>query len=375
MISFLSKFLFFFSSFSILPPPKKEQLEILAWADGRHQGAPKFLQNSLRQYDCHTCYFLKSIWFCFNLFSIFSVLPLFFILCLRGLKTVQTRRLAHISLYPKIPKDIRDKFSPTFVKKPLGYLKLRDLKYVSVVLRNSGLRPYFLLRAIWKIGVYSELMDTYLPERIWVTQEMVFESTLLTNYLNDFQIDHVNFMHGENFFSVQTAYPTFTEFYVWDEFYTRLFQSMRASAGKFVYFSALERRTSSFAQKNILKYYNQDSRTAVRFNLILDNLQSFAQQQKCGLVVRLHPLHEKDYEMKALKARGIEQESKLIDIVDSITEAKYVCSEFSTVLYQASLLNREIVIDNTFQDRIDLIKDLDAIFIKKLTHVYLVKRN
>jgi len=375
MIYLLSKLLFYFSSFSILPPPKKEQLEILAWADQRHQSAPGFVRNSLRQYDCHTRYFLKPIWFCFNLFSILAIFPLFLILCLRGFKKVRGEKKAQICLYPKIPKDIRDRFSATYVKKPVGYLKARDFKYVSQILRHSGFRPYFLLRAIWKLGVYSELMDTHSPERIWVTQEMVFESSLLTHYLSAFKIDHVNFMHGENYFSVQVAFSTFTEFFVWDDYYTELFRSMRVMAKKFVQFSALERNTSAFAQKNIIKYYNQDSRNSSRFNLVLDNLQAFAKNHNCELAVRLHPLHQTSYEIKALQERRIQLESKAIDIVDSISEAKYVCSEFSSVLYIASLLNREIVIDNTFQERIDLIKDLDAIFIKKLAHEFLVQRN
>lgn len=371
---FLSKLLFFFSSFSILPPPKKEQLEILAWVDQRHQNAPAFLQNSLRQYDCHTRYFLRLIWFCFNLFSILAILPLFLILCLRSFKKIHVKKTSHISLYPKIPKDIREKFSPVYVKKPVGYVKFRDLKYVSQILKYSGFRPYFLLRALWKLGVYSELVDTYAPDRVWVTQEMVFESSLLTHYLSDFKIEHANFMHGENYFSIQLAFSSFTEFYVWDEYYVDIFKSLHVTVKKFVVFSALERSTSSFVQKKVIKYYNQDSRNINRFILVLNNLQTFAQSHNCELTVRLHPLHQSKYEIKALQERHIQLENNAIDIVDSISEAKYVCSEFSSVLYIASLLNREIVIDNTFQERIDLIKDLDPIFIKKIPHQFLVQR-
>lgn len=350
------------------------QLEIIAWAENRHQSVPLFLQNSLRQYDCQTRYFLQRVWFCFGLFSILAVLPLFLILCLRSFKKVCVRKASQVCLYPKIPKDIRE-FGSVYVKKPFGYLKARDLKYVFQILRHSGLRPYFLLRSIWKIAVYSELIDTYTPERIWVTQEMVFESSLLTHYLSDFHIEHVNFMHGENYFSIQVAFSTFTEFYVWDQYYADLFRSLHVTARKFVQFCALERRTSTFNQKNVIKYYNQDSRTLARFNLVLKNLQTFAKIHNCELAVRLHPLHQMKYEISALLDQNIQLESNSIDIVDSISEAKYVCSEFSSVLYIASLLDREIVIDNTFQDRMDLIKDLDPIFIKKLQHEFLVERD
>lgn len=371
---FLSKILFYLSSFSILPPPKEEQLKIIDGLANKHLGVALFLQNSLRQYDCHTKYFLKPIWFGFNLFSVFSFMPLFFVLCARSVFKVQAQRIKNISLYPKIPKDIREKFAPVYVKKPFGYLKLRDWKYVTLILRHGGMRPYFLFRSIWKLAVYSELIDTYQPERIWVTQEMVFESTLLTHYLQDFQIDHVNFMHGENYFSIQVAFASFSEFYVWDDYYAELFRALCVQTNKFVTFSPIERTTSSFPQKNILKYYNQDSRNVKRFNQILENLVAFAKTRNCDLMVRLHPLHIMDYEIKALQARSIPLESNSVDIVDSVSESKYVCSEFSSVLYIASLLDRKIVVDNTFQERIDLIKDLDPIFIKKLPHEFLVSR-
>lgn len=375
MLQFLSKILFYFSSFSILPPPKKEQLEIMAWAEKKHQNASDFLKNSLRQYSCHTKYFLKPIWLGFNLFSIFAIVPLLLVLVLRSLKQVLPRKTKHISLYSKIPKDIREKFAPVFVKKPMGYLKPRDWNYVLQIFFYGRLRPYFLFRSIWKMAVYSELIDTYQPERIWTTQEMVFESSFLTAYLESQGLEHVNFMHGENYFSIQVAFSGFTEFYVWDEYYANLFRSLKVSAKKFVVFSALERTDSPLVQKNILKYYNQDSRNAKRFNLILDNLIAFARQKNCELQVRLHPLHKMVYEIEALKSRNIPLEDNSIDIVDSITESTYVSSEFSSVLYIASLLNRKIVIDNTFQERIDLIKDLDPIFIKKLPHEFLVQRS
>lgn len=368
----LSRILFFLSSFSILPPPRKKQDLILDQVAKTHTSAPDFLRHSLRQYDCNAHYFLKKLWVSFNIFSILTIIPLFLVLWARSLRQVKNVQQPDISLYHRVPKDIADGFGTKYVKKPLGYLRKRDFKYIFKIFFQSGFRPYFLFRSIWKIAVYSELMDTYQPQRIWVTQEMVFESSLLTHYLSDFNIKHINFMHGDNYFSIQIAFSTFSEFYVWDPYYIDLFKSLRISAHKFHLFSALDRLTSDFEMKNILKYYNQESNTAESFNKVLNNLEIFAKKKNCRLMVRLHPLHKKQYEIDVLKARNIEVESNKVDFVDSAYESKYVCSEFSSVLYQASLLKRKIVIDNTFPDRINLIKDLDPIFIKKLEHEFLV---
>lgn len=348
------------------------QIRILQKIKRRHSNAPVFLQSSLRQYDCHAYYFLRPVWYLFNFFSVFALLPLLLFLSLRSLKKIGSEKILHIALYPKVPKPICDQYSPVYIKKPLGCFKKSDFQYILQICKFGFLRPYFMFRLLWKLAVYSELIDSYCPQRIWVTQEMVFESSFLTAYCESHNVEHVNFMHGENYFSIQIAFAGFSQIYVWDEYYVQLFSSLLIQAKRYVIFSPLERSTSGYSQKNIIKYYNQVSQNNKTFNQILDNLERFAKLNKCEIVVRLHPLHKTEYEIKSLRARNIPLEEDSIDIVDSISEAKYICSEFSSVLYIGSLLNRHIVIDNTFQERIDLIKDLDPIFIKKLKHQFLV---
>ncbi len=324
------------------------------------------------QYDCHSDYFISSFWLIFGLTSIVFFLPLLFVLLLRSLKNVVKFPLSDIALFSRVPKAIRDEFNAEFVRKPVGYLRLRDFAYVKNILFNSGLRPYFIFRSIWKLAVYSELIDIYQPKRIWVTQEMVFESSLLTSYLADFDVEHNNFMHGDNYFSIQVAFSTFTNFYVWDPYYVDLFTSLHCESKNFIVFYALERSTSLLPQRKLVKYYCQDSKNVQVFKTILKNLKNFSVSKQCELVVRLHPLHKKQFEIETLKEKGIPLEENTVDPIDSILESEYVCSEFSAVLYQASLLNRKIVIDNTFPERLELIKDLDPIFLTKLPHEFLV---
>lgn len=368
----LSKILFYLSSFSILPPKRERQVVIIELVQKKHSSVDSFLRNSLCQYDCQSYFFLKPIWLIFGLFSILFFLPLLLILVLRGFRKSVKKSCSDISLYHKIPLDIRARYNPVYISKPLGYLKYRDLKFINKILFKSGFRPYFIFRSIWKIAIYSEIMDRFAPQRIWVTQEMVFESSLLTHYLNEFSVEHINFQHGDNYFSIQVAFSSFNQLYVWDDFYIDLFKSLRCNIGEFYTFSALDRLTSAYSQRNVLKYYNQESRSLKDFNRVLDNLVKFATDHDCYLAVRLHPLHQKNYELQALQTRNIEIESSEKDTIDSIFESKYVCSEFSSVLYQASLLNKTIVVDNTFQERFEIIKDLDVIFLKKLKHLYLV---
>jgi hypothetical protein len=368
----LSRFLFILSSFNVLPPPRNRQDEIITQAKKKFETADSFLKNSLMAYECHGHYFLKISWICFNIFAFVAFWPIFFILVLRSLKTVQKNPTEDIALFPKLPFEIRQKYAPKFITKPFGYLRWRDLKYIQKIILTAWFKPYFVFRSVWKIAIYSEIMDTYDCKRIWVTQEMVFECSLLTHYLNDFGIEHNNFMHGENYFSIQAVFCTFTQFYVWDEYYIYLFNSMQASVREYHVFSALERLQGMFPERNVLKYYAQGSKNKKTFGKVLSNLEHFTKQHGCGLMVRLHPLMKTDFEIELLNEKKIEIESNAVDIIDSIGQAKYVCSEFSSVLYQAWLLKRAIVIDNTYPERIELIKGLEPIFLKKLRHEYLV---
>jgi hypothetical protein len=348
-------------------------MEIINTVENRFKSSPHFLRNSLCQYECHRHCFFVILWFGFQVFSCLIIGPIFFVLLARSLMVKSRKKISNICLYPFIPKSIRDQFSPVFVKKPFGCLKRRDWPFIRLILCSAGVvRPYFALRCIWKLAIYSELIETYSPEKIWVTQEMVFESSLITSYLENFGIKHINFMHGQHNFSIRIAFSTFDQNFVWDKYYIELFKSLNMRAKSYHVFSPLEKSTSTWSQKNIIKYYAQRSDNKVHFSATLKNLLSFAERAGCELVVRLHPLHQTNYERKVLVAHGVRIENNQVCIVDSVVEATYVCSEFSSVLYFASLLDRKIVVDNSNQKRFERVQDLEPIFLKKISYQCLV---
>ncbi len=372
-MKYLSKLLFFLASFSILPPVRKRQDEILEFIEAKHKNNKSKYKRAISQYDCQAYFFHPVVWFLFNLSSIFVFVPLVILLLLRAVKKADLIKTRDISLFFKVPGELRSKFGIAFVKKPLGYLRPRDYRQAFGAMCAGGFRPYFWVRTVWKIAVYSELVDTYSPERVWVTQEMVFEASVMTDYLDRFGIKHINFQHGDNYFSIQIAFCCFHQFYVWDEFYIRLFQSLRIEVDSYHTFCALDRLVSKFPERNIVKYFGQVSKNRNEFSKVVDNLLAYAKQKQCELEVRLHPAHKQQFEIAVLTERGVPIEHNSIDPIDSMFESKFVCSEFSSVLYQASLLNKNIVIDNSVSEKFDIIKDLDVIFLQKLKHELLVK--
>lgn len=356
-----------------LPPERSRQNAILEKVESQNRDKDPFLKNSISQFDCHSYFFFKKIWLPYQIISFLLFPFLFLILIIRpGRKKITSHE--NICLYPQIPSLIKEKYNPVYIKKPFGSLKRTDLKYAFKILSHSGFRPYFILKSIWKIAVYSELLDLYQPKKILVTQEMVFESSILTNYLRDKGVLHINFMHGEKWFSIQDAFCSFDIFYVWDEHYIKIFQSLKCQITEYRLFPAIDIPKTTLPEKNILKYYHQLTLSAEDFRLILNNLKEFALARNCDLIVRLHPRHTKPYEKDVLQAMQVCSEPHSVDLLDSISESKFICSESSSVLYQASLLKKILIIDNTFPERIKILKDLDMIFLTKLKHEFLVTK-
>ncbi|MBC7466809.1 MAG: hypothetical protein H7256_12525 [Bdellovibrio sp.] len=346
-------------------------MEIIRNAERNNTHVIPFLRNSRSQYETQSHYFNESVWMIFNVVSFCMLIPVLLLLCARAFKRTQKNLKPHVTLYAKTPKFLVMNHQLDYIKKPTGFILSRDLKYISKILFTSGFRPYFVLRAIWKIAVYSEIMKIYEPQQIWVTQEMVFESSLATHYLADFKIEHINFMHGDLYFSIKEAFGTFTKFYVWDDHFIKMMTEQKVQA-QFVLFPALEFDASRVSEKNVIKYYAQGTSNKDVFVKIVENLKKFAAKNECGIVVRLHPNHKKQFEIEILNEKKISIEPNDVQILNSIAESRFVCSEYSSVLYEASLLGKQLVVDNTFPERIELLTDLDVIIFKKLKHVLLV---
>ncbi|WP_413287811.1 hypothetical protein [Bdellovibrio sp. HCB337] len=363
---------FYFSKLSVIPHGKAYQKQVMEMARTRHSGVSPLLKNSLCQHDCHSRYFLRRVWFLYNLASIFLLPVLMGVLLLRKSKDAKNP-IANISLTGRFPEEVKKDFSPTYVKMPFGSLRARDYKYLRAILLNSGFRPYFILRTVWKLGVYSDLVEIYSPSNVLVTQEMTFESSFLTQYLRDLGICHVNYMHGEKWFSMQDAFSSFEIAYVWEEFYKKLFEELGSDTKEYRFFKAIHPLPEPVTQLDAITYYHQLSSSPKEFTAVLQNLEKFAHSHKCELLVRLHPLQTKDYEVQMLRDRNIQQENvREVSLEKSVTRCRYVCSESSSVLYQGSLLGKTLVVDNTFPERIDIYRDLDFIVLKKIEHIYLV---
>lgn len=353
-----------------MPPARKVQDRILKVADSKFSHVDPVVKNSLKQYECQSFYFKTRFWLLFNFVSLILIFPLVFVQLFRGLfgPAKPKQKLKRISLSKVDFEDLKS-LDITKVKKAFGYIKPSEYRTISQVFLTSGFRPYFWLRAVWKIAMYSELVDLYKPSEIWVTQEMVFESSLLTHFLKRFGVQHINFMHGDNFYSIQIAFSSFTKFYIWDDYYKGLFQMLHMEVDEYCVFDPMPVKknvSQNVAEPKIFKYYAQNSVNAKEFQGLIEKLREASLKRGCKLVIRLHPLHKKNYEEEIIKKFNIDIEmNNDKNIEQSLHESSYVCSVFSTVLYQAHRMNKSVIIDNSVREDFELIKDLEPIYLKK----------
>lgn len=125
-----------------------------------------------------------------------------------------------------IPKEYKNKFK--YFRIGDGYyLDKDDRKYFKEIIKRYPFSFYFLLRNLTKIAMYSYIVKKYSPRTILCSCEYSNTSSILTNYCEYHDIKHVNIMHGEIFFNIVLSFARFNIFYIWDEDYIEILDSLK----------------------------------------------------------------------------------------------------------------------------------------------------
>lgn len=79
-------------------------------------------------------------------------------------------------------------------------LKNTDIDYIKGLLKGKKYSPYFLLKLYIKLSMYSNIVYKYHPRAIISYSESSFTSQIITGWLENQGIKHINIMHGEKLF-------------------------------------------------------------------------------------------------------------------------------------------------------------------------------
>ena len=328
-------------------------------------------QRSYSQFLCHIILLNSAFYILLNLLMIIPlmILPLLFILMRIFYKRKKSVAAIYFYKLEIIPKVLIDKYN--FEKNSnlfsMGY---RDLFYFNHNLWKHPFSFYYNFTILMRLANMSHNVYVYKPKVIINNLEYSFTSSILTEYLNKIGIEHINVMHGEKLFNIRDAYANFNKFYVWDYHYVELFCKLGYNQDIF----RVEKPQSLLSkcgvnnsriknQNQVLKYFLNGSEEFSQQKKLIDILEKLNKRFK--IVIRLHPRYSTSIEVFKKNGFITIEYPNLIEVKESICESDVICSQYSTVLYQAYLLNKTVIIDDVSDvNHFNSLKQLDYIMIE-----------
>ena len=277
----------------------------------------------------------------------------------------KTIPISILDKYKKI-KVVNFGYNPSLVKDDIDYLKnkFRDKRYPS----------YFRLKIYIKMSMYSTIVRTYNPKAIISYVESSFTSQILTDWLEEKNIKHINIMHGEKLYFIADSFAHFSEFYVWDDYYRRLMIQLKADPEQFIIqqpSSLTEKINSDNNSKYYLTYYlsDENEKSIINVSKSLDSIQK--KGNKCK--VRIHPRGNNEHLVKKYMSNFEIENPYNVTLAQSLESTKYICSLNSTVLYEGFLKGKKVILDDISNNsKFRLLKELGYIMIEK-EHLLLSK--
>lgn len=174
-------------------------------------------------------------------------------------------------------------------------------------------------------------------------------------------------MHGEKLFFMRDTFFSYDKCFIWDDYYRKLFQDLRAADGQFVVYAP---KTLCLGDgRRVAKHrdytYYLGAQTGSKLEKIINRLQKLA-LSGFKVVIRPHPRYTNLDELKKLAfGKSIEIENpNEVNIAESVLQTVNVISLYSTVLNQAYHSGVEIVIDDiTEPEEYEKLKKLQYIMV------------
>lgn len=200
---------------------------------------------------------------------------------------------------------------------------------------------HLILKVLIKLKYYCYVIKQYNPRRIITCNEYSFTSSILTQYCESLNIQHINVMHGEKLYFIRDSFFRYHKCYVWDEYYKSLLCDLRADSQQFIVevppallLQNKECYEKDRFQKVDYTYYLASEKEDI-IEKIVDNLKEL-QALKRKVRARPHPRYTLESTISYLLKEGIEVENiSKTTIEDSLKTTKNAISLYSTVLNQA----------------------------------------
>ena len=266
------------------------------------------------------------------------------------------------------PAQLKKRFDITRPHHKNFVLEVDSLKLILTLLIKFRTHPFFLLMVSINLSLYNYLIIANNPSAIISYKEFSFSSSILTYYLESKGVMHINIMHGEKLINIRDSFFRFSEFWVWDSHYSDMLKKLWAYPNQFrigqpEHHLALK-KLSNISQNITLKFYWGSERDRDELKYISNILAKFQNSDR-DIIIRYHPSHKEFFYKNVLpffKQFSIENPLDLT-IYESLATSTHILGTYSTVLYEARLMDKKIVI-NDYADNFQKLIKLNYILAK-----------
>ena len=246
-------------------------------------------------------------------------------------------------------------------------LSVNDVKYI--VKQILGWRqPYFVFKIVLLIAQYGPKITKYHPKHLIEHSEYSFGSSVITDYCHRRGVKHINVQHGEKLRYIRDSFFHYDECYVWDEHYVNLFKEMHTEPSQFKVAVPPSLCIDCKAHSNPSVYadykYYLAANTEEDIKSIVVSM-AFAKSEGKTVKYRIHPRYT---DLNVLRKYVGDDEIELpkeVSILESISNMEYAVGSYTTVLLQAYLSGKKVLLDDvTFHYRYNQLKEYGYILAK-----------
>ena len=231
--------------------------------------------------------------------------------------------------------------------------------------RLSKMNLAFLFEVIFSLANYSYINEKYSPDIIVTAYESSPIASILTQYCREKNILHYNIMHGDKFFSHVNTLGEFDLIYVWDEFYKSLFRELKYNCKQYKIYNpwySIPNLIPTF-KHDFTFYLNREGDDALKKCV---QVAKAIRKKGYTILLRPHPSQMKEIKDGAIIPDEMLEDTREVSIYQSLSNTSGAISLYSTVLFQASLCGKEIIIDDvTNKKAFDQLRSVKYIMMNK----------
>lgn len=328
------------------------------------------IERSYFQYRCQMYFVSKKLHFILNIISILAGPFLVVFYWLIGLTLKQKEKVDAVGDFKRMPEilplELAKEYDVNYeVSMQGGMLSINDMFYILKHFLKYWYVPYFVIKSVIKLAIYSYTIYCFNPRAIIVHSEAAFTSSAMSDYCHHKGVKHIDVLHGEKIFYIRDSYFHFDECYVWDEYYASLFKEMKAEPTQFRVSVPPSMTIDCKVYENAeyfadYKYYLQGCSEDELIQIVKS--MDFTLKEGKSVKYRPHPMYSDMEMVERIAGKENIESPKEVSILSSISNMNVAVSSYSTVLNQTIHTGKDILLDDvTFKYQYDKLKELKYI--------------